>query len=386
MVKLKTFVLFVAVSILSIEALKFVSEDPNDFDIVRKELIMHKALLSQKMLIEPLLDPTGDKFDDTLNFLLPNNTIPTHYDINLSTDIHAGAFEFQGNVRIDITVLEASDTITIHSRQHNIQGIVLFNPDGSVFDMNPVHTLQPDVEFLIITSQNQFTVGQELTIEVAYDGILSENENDRGWFRSFYADSETNETVWLAATHMHPINARHAFPCYDEAQHRITIKLHLRHHQSYTAISNMPVESIAVDNDHLITTFETSPVMQIFVLSFIVSNFGFVSTIDDGLEFRVLARPEAIAAGEADNALEIGVTMLRTAEDYFSVNYSFPKSDQIANPQLEGDGSSNWGLLSFDENIVLQFNDNQEFQLNRERVLGHEFSVSFQKMSLIFHK
>ena len=382
MVKLEFLIVFLAFFAISVESLKYVSEDLKDFQRVKMQQIIHKALITQKTT-ELNTEAIAEDSFDTTSFRLPNNTIPLHYDINLRTEIHAANFLYEGVVRIDISVLEASNTVTIHSRGHLFLGIILFNSDGSVFDSSPFYTFNSNLEFLTITSQNQLPVNQNLTVQVTFVGILSQRETDRGWFRSFYPHPETNETVWLAATHHHPINARSSFPCYDEAQHRVPIKLHINHHESYNAVSNMPVESTESGDGYVVTNFETSPPMQIFVLSFLVSDFDFVSTIDDGLEFRVIARPEAIAAGEADNALELGVTFLRAVEEYFGVNYSFPKSDQIANPQLEGDGSSNWGLLSFDQNILLQFNDDPVLQANRERVLGHEYSVSFLKFPVI---
>lgn len=379
MVKLEFLLVFLALFAMKIETLKFVSEDPNDFQKVKMQQIIHKALVSQNA---PELH--ADENFNTRSYRLPNNTVPLFYDISLATEIHEGRFVYEGVVRVNISVLEASNTITMHSRGHLIIEIILYNADGSVFDRTPFYTFDSDLEFLTITSQNQLTVGQGLTVEVAFAGVLAARETDRGWFRASYVDPVTNQTVWLATTHHHPINARSSFPCYDEAQHRVPIKLEIGHHASYSAISNMPVESTVPQGDFTLTVFETSPPMQIFVLAFHVSNFESVSTVDGGLEFRVFARPQAISAGEADNALELGVTFLRAVEEYFGIDYSFPKSDQIAQPQLEGDGSSNWGLLSFDENILLRYNDDLALQLNRERVLGHEFSVSFQNLSSSF--
>lgn len=349
-----------------------------DFQSANTEKIVHEALLTQSSMNVKSVKAATESFNTTRSFGLPNNTIPLHYDIFLSTEIHSGNFDFEGVVRINISVVEASNTITIHSRAHNIQEIVIFNSDGSEFDSNVNHTFDEEVEFLIITSQNQFTVGQQLLLQVTYSGVLSESESDHGWFRSFFTDPATNQTVWFATTHFHPIvNTRHAFPCFDEARFRTSIKLQIRHHESYHSIASMSVESTIPDGDYMTTIFETSPPIQIFVLSFTVSNLAFVNTTDDGLEFRVFARPEAIANGQADNALELGVTMLRAIESHFNVNYTIPKSDQIAHPRFEFSSSGDYGILSFAERILLRTDNNLlVLQLNRERVLAHVYSVS----------
>lgn len=336
----------------------------------------HPAATNRKYqsLLRNDLKPADDA--NPRNYRLPNNTIPLHYNIRLSTEIHRGDFLFSGIVRINIRVLEESNTITLHSRQMIIQRIILFNADETNFESSLYYTFDSDLEFLTITTERQFEVDQELIVEITYLGILS-TSMERGFFRSSYVDAETNVTNWLATTHFQPINARHAFPCYDEVRYRTTIQLSLYHHASYHAISNMPVSSIEGDGDYVTTVFEETPVIPTFLLTFTVSNFDFVSNNDTDLEMRVYARPAAVADGEADDALNIGETMLRAMVDLFDIPYSLPKSDQIAMPEFSSDGANNWGLLSFHEGILLKSNDDPQEQHIREIRSGHEYSHIF---------
>lgn len=310
------------------------------------------------------------------NFRLPNNTIPLHYDIHLSSEIHRGDTAFFGNVKINIRVTEESNTITLQSRRMLIQSIILVNLDGTNFDTSLFFTFNSELEFLTITIDRQLEVDQELILDITYVGVLG-SFMDRGFFRSSFVDPETNVTNWLATTHFQPIDARQAFPCYDEVRYRTTIQLRIYHHSSYRAISNMPVSSIIENGDYITTIFEETPVLPTFLLSFTVSNFDFVMSNNEGLEMRVYARPLAIRNGEADDGLRIGEIMLRATEQIFDLPYSLPKSDQIAMPEFASAGANNWGLLSYFEPGLLKTNDDPFAQHVREILIAHEYSHIF---------
>lgn len=341
---------------------------------VENNLQLTKSLREDYQAIETAVDKLASR--DNSDFRLPNNTLPTHYDIHLSTEIHSGNFTFEGIVRINFTVLETSNIITLHSRGQNIQHVTLNNPDGTDFETPLSFELDIVREFLIISLERHMQQGQEITVVITFFAELEEFQN-RGFIRLSTIDQVTNQTTWLATSHFHPINSRHGYPCYDEVRFRATYQLSIHHHESYHAISNTPVTSITTEaNNYVTTTFEQTPAIPSYVLAFTVSSFASVNTTDDGLLFRVVARPEAIAAGQLDNALEIGVQMLRAMENLFNISYPLTVSTQFAAPQLASDGAHNWGLINFRENILIQLNDDPVAQHWREIRLGHEFSVS----------
>lgn len=371
MLKLKCFILILTISTVSGLTSKFTGED-EDIEKLQLRKVIYEAQKHQ----EKGVNLAVQKFNDTTSFRLPNNTIPIHYDIFLSTDIHNGTFLFNGAVRINISVIEASNTITVHSRRHTILEITIFNADLTEFEANPSSSYENSTEFLTITTERQMTVNQTVIVEIVYQGTLG-IFSDVGFFNVPYRD-ENGQTSWIATTQFQAINARHAFPCYDEIRYRNTISLQIRHHQSYSAISNMPVESVNAEGaDYVVTSFQTTPVIPTFQLSFTVSNYASVNRSDDGLPFRAFARREAVEAGEVDNALELSILFLRAMENYFNQSYSFPKADQIAIPEFSSDGSNNWGLYSYHERILLQTNDDPIAQHNREIKIAHEYAVSF---------
>ncbi len=313
----------------------------------------------------------------TLNdrsFRLPNNTEPVSYHLRLSTDIHRGDFGFQGEVTIRIRALEATNSVTLHSRQTIIERIDLFSPNGTLFQGNVPFTYDSEVEFLVIPVNRGLTAGEELSIEITYQGIL--RSELMGFFRTSYYDPDTDQDIWLATTQFQPINARQAFPCYDEVRYRRPIRLQIRHDRNYNAISNMPVAEQAGDGEYVITVFEETPPIPVFVLAFTVSNFDFVEASNPDVNFRVYARPSAIAAGQADDGLRLGEVMLRRLENLFGIPYTLPKSDQVAIPSFASDGALNWGLITHREDVILQFSNDSVAQRRRQFRIAHEYAVS----------
>lgn len=314
-------------------------------------------------------------------YRLPNNTAPTHYNVRLSTEIHRGDFSVQGIVRINIRVLEPSNSITLHIRQLIIERIMLFNIDGSPLATDLNFTFDSDLEFLVITTSSQLSVDQELIVDITFAGFLNIDTN--GFFRIAFVDPETTQLTWLATTSTQPIHTRRVFPCYDEVRFRTTYQLSIYHHNSYNAISNMPVASQETQGDYVTTTFEQTPPIPTYILHFTVSNFAFTSNNDHpNVPIRVFARPAAIAADQADNAAELAVTFLTLVESMFNRTFALPKSDLIALPG--GAITHNWGLITLPQNLLLRITDLPIAQHQRELWVAHAYAVC-SKLWLLFN-
>lgn len=382
-------IFFLLISVLIIASAAVPSDNTND-KLMQNKLKVQKLLknlqLSDRnsMIVgkyrglishtrEYEVEPPAENFNDR-SFRLPNNTEPVSYNIRLTTEIHRGDFGFDGEVTLNIRVLEATDSITLHSRQTIIERIDLFNPNGTLFEGNVPFTYDSVVEFLVIPVNRGLEADQELTIEISYQGFL--RAELMGFFRQSYYNPETDQETWLATTQFQPINARHAFPCYDEVRYRRPIVLQIRHHQNYSAISNMPVDEQTVDGEYVTTRFEETPPIPVFVLAFTVSDFTFVEINNPDVDFRVFARPSAIQAGQADDGLRLGEVMLRQMEEMFDVNYTLPKSDQIAIPTFASEGALNWGLITHREDVILQVTNDSVAERRRQIRIGHEYAVS----------
>ena len=92
----------------------------------------------------------------------------------------------------------------------------------------------------------------------------------------------------------------------------------------------MPIESILPDNfDYVVTTFKRTAPMQTYLVVFTISDFMFVENATVTPPQRVYARESLINAGDAELAMQVSPEMLKFCEDYFGINYTFPKMDQV---------------------------------------------------------
>ena len=329
----------------------------NDIDLTQK--------LAKKSEIESIDIPSS--------FRLPNNTFPINYDLAIRTEIHRGDFNYNGTVRIRILVMATSNTITLHcGPQLNIRNIKLISSNGS-FIQNTFSFIGSGFDFLIVVSEVQLNLNQEIIIEIEFSAVI---RNDGvGIYRTMYAN-ENGENVWLASTLLQPNFGRHAFPCYGEIRYRATFHIQIQHHESYHAVSNIPIESIeaiGVGNGFFRTYFETTPPMPVHLVSFAITDFTFISNTEivgeTDFRMRVYARPEIVH--QALQALKLGQMMLYTMENLFEIRFPLAKADQILIPgswsTVEG-----WGLITLPERIALPANNDSR---NLELQIAHEFAV-----------
>jgi aminopeptidase N len=105
-----------------------------------------------------------------------------------------------------------------------------------------------------------------------------------------------------------------------------------------------------VDAERVTTVFEDSPIMQTYLLAFVVSDFDIISNAatkpaSDLLQ-QIVGRPAYLKNGEADFALEAGIKIMKKMEEHFNYAYPLPKIDQAGIPDFAGGAMENWGLVT----------------------------------------
>lgn len=154
--------------------------------------------------IKPFVDPI-----DGIDYRLPNDTMPLHYDIYLSTNIHIPFFSFDGIVTIRIFAVDDTPTITVHFRQLVILNVELSNANGNLIQSNVNYSQDEVKEFLIIRPLNSLIMNETYHVKIAYLGTL--RTDDAGFYLGSYVDSN-GVRKYHATTQFESTNARHAFP------------------------------------------------------------------------------------------------------------------------------------------------------------------------------
>jgi tricorn protease interacting factor F2/3 len=219
-----------------------------------------------------------------------------------------------------------------------------------------------------ILIKNGFKKGENI-IFINFEGELKEVLG--GIYLSKYKDKE--EEKYLITTQFEPIEARKAFPCFDDPDKKATFDLTLIFPKELKAISNtLPIrEEIFGEKKKVI--FETSPKMSTYLLYIGIGDFYFLEDKYKDVLIRVAFTPKEKLKG-AKFALENCKKFLSYLEEYFDVPYPLKKLDLIAIPDFAAGAMENWGAITFRENYLLVF-EGITPQTAKERVcevIAHE--------------
>lgn len=139
--------------------------------------------------VEDIRSESIETFQDQagVSYRLPNNTRPISYDVDLTTHIHTQTdFNFTGKVAIRISVIESSNTITLHQRQLTIGAydLTLASAPQTKIPLNDV-SYNAETEFLSFTlTTGNLVVNSEYILTISYSGILRTDQ--AGFYRSSY--------------------------------------------------------------------------------------------------------------------------------------------------------------------------------------------------------
>jgi aminopeptidase N len=342
----------------------------------------HQKLMEKELMMSTLLQDQWEldfKFPNDsmsesqeykdVNFRLPNNTIPLHYNIKITTDDFRRGSRFQGLTRITIRATEPSATITLHSVETTFYRIDLFNAEGEMIDANLYFKTDTSLDFLIIPLRQPLVPGQEVILQIKHSSQLQE---DSGFYSTAYLDRDTLRWQYIGTTLFEPTNARFVFPCYDEIRFRATFDISIVHRSRFHALSNMPVARTETDGGMTTTFFERTPPMPTYNVAFTISDLAFISNNNETLPMRVYASPEEIKSESADSALELGQKMWGALENIFEIPYPLPKTDMVATDNLRNVES--WGLIKIDSWVLLS--SDPVVSISKRMQIAHEYTVS----------
>jgi aminopeptidase N len=272
---------------------------------------------------------------------LPANVRPLHYAIDAIPD--AANLRFSASVRIDIQVLEATDTITLNAAELEFARVTL---DGGAPAQVSVNAEAQTATFRFAAA---IPAGRH-RLDVAYSGKI--NTQAAGLFALDYT-TEAGPKRGLFTQFEAP-DARRFFPGWDEPNFRTPYDLSVTVPAGQQAIGNMPEARRTANADGSATvTFQTTPAMSSYLLFLAVGEFDRITTRVGDTEIGVVTRR---GAGEQGRwALESSARIVPWYNDYFGTAYPLPKLDNVAGPgtsQFFG-AMENWGAIFSFENILL---------------------------------
>ncbi|XP_015930152.1 thyrotropin-releasing hormone-degrading ectoenzyme [Parasteatoda tepidariorum] len=307
--------------------------------------------------------------------MLPDHLIPLHYNLTLQLFMPPTYnFTTKGNTQILFECMKKTKLIILHSRDLNISQINLSSIDDSK-EKNSTYKIDPSSvpqkQLMLALLDKPLEPKTKYLLDISFTGTI--NNNSVGLYRSSY--SADNSTVsWIASTQFQPSDARRVFPCFDEPGYKATFQLNLVHDKKAVALSNMPIrEKITIDDEWEITSFEETPRMSSYLLSFVVGDIA-SNTENRTNKIQIWSRKDMVSYG--DFALSIAPKILQFLEDYIEVRFTLPKLDLVAIPSFLHAAMENWGLVTFDESALLYdpMKSSTENKVAVTLTIAHEFA------------
>ncbi len=291
---------------------------------------------------------------------------PTAYDIEVTVD--PSKPDFTGHTAISAVLNKAARTIFLHGRDLQVTRAQVRHAGGIV---TARYRQVDDSGVARLDLPAAIPAGP---IEILIDYKTMFRDGAEGVFHAEVAGD------WYAWTQMQPIDARRAFPCFDDPGFKTPFTLTLRAPEGLKAFANTPEVSSAPAAAGLVEhRFAASQPLPTYLVAFAVGPFDVLDASappnavrHNSLPFRIIA-----TRGQAPRmrlALEQGPKLLALLEDYFGLPYPFEKLDLIGSP-LMGGAMENAGLILFEDSYVLLDEDAPPSQIRDfGEVVAHEMA------------
>jgi aminopeptidase N len=292
---------------------------------------------------------------------LPVSVIPDHYTITITPDL--AAEKFSGQETIDVDIKEPIDTITLHSVDLDLHDVVVAS--GSKL-LSPTVSFDAPNEMASLKFSQTMPPGKA-SIRISFNGSLGAQ------LRGLYL-SKTPARKY-AVTQFESIDARRAFPCFDEPAMKATFDITLVVDDGDTAISNGAIASDtpAGPGKHAIH-FRNTLKMSTYLVAMLVGDFQCVTGGVDDIPIRVCSVPGMQNLSKfALSAAEAAVSFY---DKYYAIKYPFGKLDLIGIPDFEAGAMENAGAITFRETALLLDDKTASVEAKRgvAGVIAHEIA------------
>ena len=297
-------------------------------------LALSAPALAQPALPSAVAFPEG-RLDDTVR--------PAAYRLDLTVD--PAQARFSGKVEIDAVLKTPSAAVFIHGRDLAMHRAVA-TVAGKAY---PGTWKQLDE-----TGVAQLTFAQPLpagpvTFAFEYDAAFG--DGPAGMFRVKVGSD------WYSWTQFQSIDARAAFPSFDEPGFKQPFTVTLRTPRGLKAVSNAPEVSVQEEAGYDVHRYAQSLPLPTYLVAMMVGPFAVVEgTVPPSpqraqpLPLRIVSTKEN--AGKLTFALEGSKGIVTRLEDYFGTAFPYPKLDQITSPIMPG-AMENAGADLYQDSLIV---------------------------------
>jgi alanyl aminopeptidase len=297
------------------------------------------------------------------DFRLPPTAHPTRYGLDLT--IRPDQPTFQGSAVIGVELATRTTVVWLNAKDLQVQHI-----DVKAASRTRAARWRVAGEFLAVDLPAAAGPGP-LEIAIQYSGTLSDTLNVGAYRKKSGAD-------WYVYTSFTPIDARRAFPCFDEPGYKTPWELVMHVKRDQVAVANAPMVSSRDEPDDMkrVQFAPTQPLAS-EVVAFAVGPFDVVDAGVAGqkqIPVRIIA-PRG-RGDEAAAARTATAPILARLEQYTGIPYPWDKLDHIAVLDMPFGATENPGLITYRADLLLApaDQDTQERQEAMRSTMTHEMA------------
>jgi alanyl aminopeptidase len=274
------------------------------------------------------------------SFFLPDDVVPKKHIIELTVDPVRDTFT--GWARIEVQLTKPTRILRVNAKDlEPLSSSVAWK--GSVI---PAPASVVAGEFIELELASPIGPGSA-TISIRYQGKIDETAVS-GPYRNKVGDD------WYAFTTFTPIDARRAFPCFDEPRFKTPWELSIRTKRTDKAFSNASQVGETVEpNGMKLVKFAVTEPLAAEVVAFCVGPFDVYegAPAGHGTPIRIIS-----AKGQREQsklAAQATVDILPRLEAYTGIPYPFGKLDHVAVPEFKFGAVENPGLITYKASALL---------------------------------
>lgn len=276
---------------------------------------------------------------------LPDEVRPERYRLQL--DIDPRQERFSGTAQIEVAVVRPLRNLWLHGNGLDVSSVTVdagtVQLTGRYLEVEPVNGVAR------VELSGELPAGHA-TLRFEYTAPFS--AGDQGLYRVQVGDD------WYAFTQFQAIDARRAFPGFDEPRFKTPFEVSVVAHERDRVIANAPLaKATPAAGGRTLQQFEPTLPLPTYLLAFAVGPLDVVRAELPANAVRRTALPlRGIATRgkgpELAYALEQTPAIVARLEAYFGIPYPYPKLDVIASPQMSG-AMENAGAIIFNDTLLL---------------------------------
>jgi alanyl aminopeptidase len=290
---------------------------------------------------KPAAAPPPKALAEAPKLRIPQWEKPTEVTVNLR--VIPGEDTFQGDITIAVELAHATDVVWLNGTNLVVDAADVTPAAGAKLD---VKARIASKDFIALDLPKEIPAGAA-SLHLKYHGVQSRKEG-AGLFQVHEGDLD------YAFTHFEPLDARRAFPCFDEPGFKVPWTTSLTVKAEHMAFGNMPVTATTDEAGGMKrVTFAKTPPLPSYLIALAAGPYERVDAGTWGSKKTPVGI--IVPKGKADWAkwaVQSTGPILEQHEAYFGIPYPYEKLDHIAVP-LQMGAMENPGLITYGHTLIL---------------------------------